>query len=109
MQFTLDDLTERLQEALADAEPLPGSLLLIVSSLGLIHVTGDTVTNFHQAAECMLWINDEHFYEWLSGGLSTDDALSSGKLGIMGDLGIAAAAEPIFTKAWALRGQPVRH
>jgi len=105
MRLKLKELTTRLRDQLAASEPVPGALLLIVERVGLIHITGIEVTNSHKPADCTLWMSYGDFDEWLDGRLSTDDALMSGKLGIRGDIGIAAAAQPVFTEAWSLRGQ----
>jgi putative sterol carrier protein len=105
MRLTLKELTARLRDQLAASEPVPGAMLLIVERVGLIHINGSEVSNSHKPADCTLWMNHSDFDDWLDGRLSTDEALMSGKLGIRGDIGIAAAAQPVFTEAWALRGQ----
>ncbi len=96
---TVDEITERVRDALKDRPGLAKSLKLDFKGEGFIHVDGKAVTNDDAPADCTLVISREDLVALAKGQLDPMAAMLRGRLKIRGDMTVAMQLQSM------LRGQ----
>jgi putative sterol carrier protein len=86
---TVDDITQRLRDALQDRPGLAKSLKLDFKGEGVIHVDGQSVTNDDGPADCTVVVSREDLLAMARGELDPMTAMLRGRLKIKGDMGVA--------------------
>jgi putative sterol carrier protein len=86
---TVDDITQRVRDALKDRPGLPKSLKLDFKGEGFIHVDGQRVTNDDAAADCTVVVSREDLLAMARGELDPMSAMLRGRLKIKGDMAVA--------------------
>jgi putative sterol carrier protein len=86
---TVDDITQRLRDALKDRPGLPKSLKLDFKGEGFIHIDGQSVTNDDGPADCTVSISREDLLAMARGELDPMSAMLRGRLKITGDMAVA--------------------
>ena len=86
---TVDELTQRLRDALQDRPGLQRSLKLDFKGEGFIHVEGQSVTNDDAAADCTVVVSREDLLAMAKGELDPMSAMLRGRLKIKGDMAVA--------------------
>lgn len=86
---SVDDITQRVRNALQDRPGLPKSLKLDFKGEGFIHVDGQDVTNDDAPADCTVTVSREDLLAMAKGELDPMSAMLRGRLKIKGDMAVA--------------------
>jgi len=86
---TVDEITQRLSQALQGQAGLGKSLKLDFKGEGFIHVDGQTVTNDDAPADCTVVVSREDLEAMARGELDPMSAMLRGRLRIKGDMAVA--------------------
>lgn len=86
---SVDDITQRVRNALQDRPGLPKSLKLDFKGEGFIHVDGQAVTNDDAPADCTVTVSREDLLAMAKGELDPMSAMLRGRLKIKGDMAVA--------------------
>ncbi|AKH41234.1 putative sterol carrier protein [Altererythrobacter atlanticus] len=97
--YTIDELTEKLQLALAH-NPVGRSLLIDMGDEGVIRAEGLVVTNERQEAECTLKVSKANLDAILRGDLDMVEAANDGRIEVIDDPSAAIAMQPVLFAAW---------
>ena len=102
--MTLDELTERLRDAVQRSPAAFGSLKIALTGVGCIRVESSTVSNDDLPADCTLILSKPDLEAMLDGSLDAQTALMDGRLELMGDVSVAAAMQSTLMAAWTSPG-----
>lgn len=86
---TIDDITQRVRDALKDRPGLSKSVKLDFKGEGFIHVDGQTVTNDDAPADCIVVVSRDDLEAMVRGELDPMSAMLRGRLRIKGDMAVA--------------------
>jgi putative sterol carrier protein len=93
---TVDEITQRLSQALQGQAGLGKSLKLDFKGEGFIHVDGTTVTNADAPADCTVVISREDLEAMAKGQLDPMTAMMRGRLKIKGDMAVAMQLQSLL-------------
>lgn len=68
---------------------------------GFLRVAGGSVTNDDGQADCTIIVSLADLERISKGDLDPAEAFQTGRLRIDGDMGVAMALQPFFSRAWA--------
>ena len=95
---TLQEITERMQQAVAAGSGLDKTVKFDLGSDGVVHLDGSTVTNEDKPADCTLQLSKADFEAMGRKELDPTMAYMSGRLKIQGDMGVAMKLQPLLSK-----------
>jgi len=93
MSYTLEEMTERVRNAVGDDSGLGKSLKFDLKDDGVIHIDGGTVTNEDKPADLTMTISKDDLVLMGEGKLDATMAFMSGKLKLS-DMGLAMSLQP---------------
>jgi len=93
MSYTLEEMTERVRNAVGDDSGLGKSLKFDLKDDGIIHIDGGTVTNEDKPADLTMTISKDDLILMGEGKLDATMAFMSGKLKLS-DMGLAMSLQP---------------
>ena len=93
---TVDEITQRLSQALEGQAALGKSLKLDFKGEGFIHVDGTTVTNADDPADCTVIISRDDLEAMAKGQLDPMTAMMRGRLKIQGDMAVAMKLQSLL-------------
>jgi putative sterol carrier protein len=96
---TLEEITERMREAVGSDSGLGKSVKFDFGSDGVVRIDGGTVDNQDVAADCVIGVSKSDFEAMGRGELDPTMAFMSGKLKIQGDMSVAMKLQPLLAKA----------
>ena len=96
---TLEEITSRLKQAVAE-QPVAGKTVTIdLKGEGFIHIDGSTVTNENTPAACTVIVAKDDLVAMTQGAMDPTTAFMTGKLKINGDMSVAMSLQPILARA----------
>ncbi len=95
---TLEEITERMQQAVAGGGGLDKTVKFDLGADGVVFLDGSTVTNEDKAADCTLQLSKADFEAMGRKELDPTMAYMSGRLKIQGDMGVAMKLQPILSR-----------
>lgn len=95
---TLQEITERMQDAVAGGGGLDKTVKFDLGSDGVVFLDGSTVSNDDKPADCTLQLSKADFEAMGRKELDPTMAYMSGRLKIQGDMGLAMKLQPILAK-----------
>lgn len=93
---TVDEITQRLRQALEGRAGLGKSLKVDFKGEGFIHVDGTTVTNADDPADCTVVISRDDLEALAKGTLDPMAAMMRGRLKIKGDMAVAMQLQSLL-------------
>ncbi len=96
---TLEEITERMREAVGSDSGLGKSVKFDFGSEGVVRIDGGTVDNQDLPADCTIQVSKSDFEAMGRGELDPTMAFMSGKLKIQGDMSVAMKLQPLLAKA----------
>lgn len=96
---TLEEITDRMREAVGSDSGLGKSVKFDFGSDGVVRIDGGTVDNQDVAADCVIGVSKSDFEAMGRGELDPTMAFMSGKLKIQGDMSVAMKLQPLLAKA----------
>jgi putative sterol carrier protein len=96
---SLQEITERLRDAVGTDAGLGKTLKLDFRADGCIHVDGGLITNDDKPADCTLVLTKDDFVALARGRLDPAAALMRGRLKVAGDMAVALKARELFARA----------
>ncbi len=96
---TLDEITDRMREAVGADSGLGKSVKFDFGPDGIVRIDGATVDNQDAEADCTIGMSKSDFEAMGRGELDPTMAFMSGKLKIQGDMGVAMKLQPLLAKA----------
>jgi putative sterol carrier protein len=96
---TLEEITERMREAVGSDSGLGKSVKFDFGADGIVRIDGGTVDNQDQPADCTIQVSKTDFEAMGRGELDPTMAFMSGKLKIQGDMSVAMKLQPLLAKA----------
>jgi putative sterol carrier protein len=97
---TLEDITARLQKAVA-SQPLAGgkTVTIDLKGEGCVHINGSDVNNECAPADCTVIASKDDFVAMATGQMDPTTAFMTGKLKINGDMSVAMSLQPLLSRA----------
>lgn len=96
---TVEEITSRLQTALAGQSGLDSTITVDLKGEGFIHIDGTKVTNEDLPADCTIIVSREDLESMVRGELDPTMAFMTGRLKINGDMSVALKLQPILSAA----------
>ena len=96
---TLDEITQRLRDAVGSDSGLGSSVKFDFGDDGVIRIDGGTVDNQDQPADCTIQVAKSDFEAMGRGELDPTMAFMTGKLKVQGDMSVAMKLQPLLAKA----------
>jgi len=96
---TLDEITQRMREAVGSDSGLGKSVKFDFGDDGVVRIDGATVDNQDLPADCVIGVTKDDFEKMGRGELDPTMAFMSGKLKIQGDMSVAMKLQPLLAKA----------
>ena len=96
---TVEEITSRLQAALAGQSGLDSTITVDLKGEGFIHIDGAKVTNEDLPADCTIIVSREDLESMVRGELDPTMAFMTGRLKINGDMSVALKLQPILSAA----------
>ena len=96
---TLDEITQRMRDAVGADSGLGSSVKFDFGSDGVIRIDGGTVDNEDGPADCTIQVAKADFESMGRGELDPTMAFMSGKLKVQGDMTVAMKLQPLLAKA----------
>jgi len=93
MSYTLEEMTQRVRDAVGADSGLGKSLKFDLKGDGVIHIDGGTVTNEDKPADLTMTIAQDDLVAMGEGKLDATMAFMSGKLKLS-DMGLAMSLQP---------------
>jgi putative sterol carrier protein len=93
MSYTLEEMTQRVRDAVGADSGLGKSLKFDLKGDGVIHIDGGTVTNEDKPADLTMTIAQDDLIAMGEGKLDATMAFMSGKLKLS-DMGLAMSLQP---------------
>ncbi len=93
MSYSLEEMTERVRNAVGDDSGLGKTLKFDLKDDGVIHIDGGTVTNEDKPADLTMTISKDDLILMGEGKLDATMAFMSGKLKLS-DMGLAMSLQP---------------
>ena len=98
---TVEEITQRLQEAVSGAPPSSKSITVDLKGEGYLHIKGGQVTNENAPADCTIIVSKDDLEAMTKGELDPTTAFMTGKLKITGDMAVAMALQPMLARGKA--------
>ena len=95
---TLQEITERMQQAVAGGAGLDKTVKFDLGTDGVVYLDGSNVTNEDKPADCTLQLSRADFEAMGRKELDPTMAYMSGRLKIQGDMGVAMKLQPILSR-----------
>lgn len=95
---TLEEITERMQQAVAGGGGLDKTVKFDLGPDGVVFLDGATVSNEDKPADCTLQLSKADFEAMGRKELDPTMAYMSGRLKIQGDMGVAMKLQPILSR-----------
>ena len=96
---TLDEITQRLRDAVGSDSGLGSSVKFDFGDEGVIRIDGGTVDNEDAPADCTIQVTKSDFEAMGRGELDPTMAFMTGKLKVQGDMSVAMKLQPLLAKA----------
>ena len=96
---TLDEITERFRTAVAGGAVPGKTVKLDLKGDGFVFIDGTTVTNEDAEADCTLVVAKDDLEDMAMGRLDPIAAFSTGKLRVLGDMGVAMQLQGLLARA----------
>ena len=96
---TLDEITQRLRDAVGSDSGLGSSVKFDFGDDGVIRIDGGTVDNQDLPADCTIQVAKSDFEAMGRGELDPTMAFMTGKLKVQGDMSVAMKLQPLLAKA----------
>ena len=96
---TLDEITQRLRDAVGSDSGLGSSVKFDFGDEGVIRIDGGTVDNQDVPADCTIQVAKSDFEAMGRGELDPTMAFMTGKLKVQGDMSVAMKLQPLLAKA----------
>ena len=96
---TLDEITQRMREAVGSDSGLGSSVKFDFGSDGVVRIDGGTVDNQDLPADCTIQVAKSDFEAMGRGELDPTMAFMTGKLKVQGDMSVAMKLQPLLAKA----------
>jgi putative sterol carrier protein len=96
---TVEEITARLQTAIAGTPGLSKTITVDLKGEGFIHISGNQVTNEDAPADCTIIVAREDLESMVRGELDPTMAFMQGKLKINGDMSVALQLQPLLATA----------
>jgi len=93
MSYTLDEMTQRVRDAVGSDSGLGKTLKFDLKGDGFIYIDGGTVTNEDKPADLTMTISKDDLIAMGEGKLDATMAFMSGKLKLS-DMGLAMSLQP---------------
>jgi putative sterol carrier protein len=93
---TVEDITARLQQAIAGGAGLSKTITVDLKGEGFIHIAGTQVTNEDAPADCTIIVSRDDLESMVRGELDPTMAFMQGKLKINGDMSVALQLQPLL-------------
>ena len=96
---TLDEITQRMRDAVGTDSGLGRSVKFDFGDDGVVRIDGGTVDNEDAPADCTIQVAKSDFEAMGRGELDPTMAFMSGKLRVQGDMSVAMKLQPLLAKA----------
>jgi len=95
---TLEEITERMRQAVADGTGLDKTVKFDLGAEGVVFIAGAVVSNQDRPADCTLVLSKADFEALGRKELDPVMAYMTGRLKIQGDMTVAMKLQPILSR-----------